>query len=350
MLTFLGCLALSASLREPLDLDGPIEVVSRPLDRLEITLTQRVQRPGEPIDRWTAIVPVPPTLGGQQVRKAEVYIPGFPDVRPRRLMDAGPVPQPYFQADWAASGRDREDIRAQLIVDVVIFERSLRKKASGEVPFPLGAARRAYLAATPEIPHEDAGFRQALREAVMMRGENERDLKFAYRVLELLMDEWILEWDATANDAPTVFREKSGSSLGMANLYMAILRANNIPARALVGRLIDKQPETSLPYAPFLTARTTFHATIEFYAEGVGWVPVDVGIAMAGTDVNEYFGRTHGYHLVLHTERIQLPTQPPLPLGGFFWGLTPTPQSESAKVIDKVDYEVKEVKAKPDGR
>jgi len=45
---------------------------------------------------------------------------------------------------------------------------------------------------------------------------------------------------------------------GLATLYVSILRANGIPARCLTGRSID-------PNTP--------HVKMDFYAEGVGWVP-----------------------------------------------------------------------------
>ncbi|MGA1847746.1 MAG: transglutaminase-like domain-containing protein [Thermoplasmatota archaeon] len=108
--------------------------------------------------------------------------------------------------------------------------------------------------------------------------------------------EWILdnifyqqvpgEWDAV-----TTLRNGEGGSAEMANLFVALMRANGIPARRISGwgNFFEKGEELSI---------TRFsHGWAEFYVPGQGWVQVDP--AWGKTSKFDNFARTDADHVIL---------------------------------------------------
>jgi transglutaminase-like putative cysteine protease len=74
------------------------------------------------------------------------------------------------------------------------------------------------------------------------------------------------------------------------------MRASGIPARALYGRYIKDSDK-------YWKDDDTIHVRAEFFAEDVGWVPVDVAAA-TGNNPDNYFGQDSGDLLVLHFDTL----------------------------------------------
>ena len=84
---------------------------------------------------------------------------------------------------------------------------------------------------------------------------------------------------------------------GITAVYVAALRANGIPARALCGRVVifEGQP----------TSESWPHAKVEFFAQGIGWVPADVAGAIRSNrspDGLEFFGNDSAEFLTMHLD------------------------------------------------
>jgi len=63
---------------------------------------------------------------------------------------------------------------------------------------------------------------------------------------------------------------------GMALIFCACMRANSIPARLMQGQLCDLKPVINLnPDIKKHEFSLGLHAMAEFYATGVGWIPVE---------------------------------------------------------------------------
>ena len=80
---------------------------------------------------------------------------------------------------------------------------------------------------------------------------------------------------------------------GLSVLFVAAMRSQGIPSRALVGR-----NATSATHGKHGDSRE--HVKAEFFAQGVGWVPVNVSMAVLfdkTTEKLEYFGNDKGDHL-----------------------------------------------------
>ncbi len=85
---------------------------------------------------------------------------------------------------------------------------------------------------------------------------------------------------------------------GLSIVFAAALRANGIPARVLSGRWArDSHSGRNAADEP--------HVKSEFFAAGVGWVPVDLGSAMKlekSSDGLEFFGTDNADFLVMHLD------------------------------------------------
>jgi transglutaminase-like putative cysteine protease len=88
----------------------------------------------------------------------------------------------------------------------------------------------------------------------------------------------------TLGDSEKCLQSKRGSSADMAALFTSLARSVNIPARLVYGALLPEQDQPA-PHG--------HHAWAEFFALGVGWVPVDCALGDRQTEKERrayYFG------------------------------------------------------------
>ena len=87
--------------------------------------------------------------------------------------------------------------------------------------------------------------------------------------------------------ASLVCSNQKGECGGLSLLFATAMRANAVPARVL--------------YGIFATGAT--HSIAEFYAVGIGWVPVEVAGAVSSKRPSTNFvGQTPGNYLTLHAD------------------------------------------------
>jgi transglutaminase-like putative cysteine protease len=153
------------------------------------------------------------------------------------------------------------------------------------------ADRKKALAATATIDFDAPTFKKWLADEKLVREKDESEIDFARRTF-LALRQYLTFTVAgkLEHKASMVALTKKSDELGMNNLYVAVLRANKIPARALVGRWADAAQKGR--YYQWQTMS-------EFYADGVGWVPTDVssnarrdgalpGLACFGKDIGHF--------------------------------------------------------------
>lgn len=93
------------------------------------------------------------------------------------------------------------------------------------------------------------------------------------------------------NDALTTLKNKEGGSAEFGNLYVALLRANGIPARRISGWGKNFQLGESYHLAKFA------HGWTEFYLPDYGWIPVDP--TWGQRNKFDYFAKSYPSHLVM---------------------------------------------------
>jgi hypothetical protein len=134
----------------------------------------------------------------------------------------------------------------------------------------------AYKKATPLFDFKEKPFQGWLKDKGLQRAKNERDIEFAWRVFSLLSERYQYEYRADQDRRASLICATNRTDCGgISGLFVSTMRANSVPARLLFGTWAYSDP----PGQQLANA----HVKAEFYAEGTGWVPVELS-AMTGTN------------------------------------------------------------------
>src|SRR5262249_50930368 len=134
--------------------------------------------------------------------------------------------------------------------------------------------RKACLTSLGMVNHSDPGFRSWIGGADLVRGPSEEAIEFAKRVFVNIRSTFAYKYEPGQDrHAPAVCRAKWSDCGGLSVLLVSVLRANGIPARTLYGRWAHTaQPGDKLGGDSYYQ----WHVKAEFFARGVGWIPVDM--------------------------------------------------------------------------
>lgn len=253
------------------------------------------------VSRWMVYMAEPPELPSQSKVKAatepasKVIAEKSPLARKVRFFDMS-VPAPASGARFAV----RQDIQA------VLRSRKLVPLAADEkppaVPALTATERKYYLAASRHADYDRGDFKEWLDDKKLHRAKGESPFAFAERVLSRIRSDYEYRFD------PTEVKRASFSCLrpatdcgGMSLIFVAAMRASDIPARVLVGRFALPRKAGA---APRDTEYDQPHVRAEFFAAGIGWVPVDPAFANRQKDrpIGEFIGNDPGDLLVLHVD------------------------------------------------
>jgi len=137
----------------------------------------------------------------------------------------------------------------------------------------------------------------------LTRRDSESDIDFARRVFLAIRSKFRYEYKAELErHASAVCTAGKSDCGGLSILFVAVMRANEIPARSLYGRWAQSaKPGDKADGAAYYQ----WHVKAEFFATGVGWVPID----MAGAIVHdksfvglEFFGKDKGDFITFHID------------------------------------------------
>ncbi|MBX9584800.1 MAG: transglutaminase family protein [Gemmataceae bacterium] len=268
------------------------------------------------VTRWTAFLPEPPELPSQRRVKtaaapagklvAENSLLG----RKVRLIDV-PVADPQPGAKLAL----------RLDVTATLRSRKLVPLRPGEAPPAVPALTpqegKHYLAPSPQIDYEKEAVQGWLDAKGLRREKGEDPVAFATRAVGAIWAAFAYKYDPGDDEkrASVACTRQTADCAGMSYLLVAALRANNVPARVLVGRLAEPRKPKVGPADPGYDRP---HVRAEFYLAGVGWVPAD--------PVDNVVGDDPGDLLVLHADtdlRLPFPdkerTARLLQVGPYYW-------------------------------
>ncbi|MFO0805022.1 MAG: transglutaminase family protein [Gemmataceae bacterium] len=280
-----------------------------PTHRMELTDFQTVQatigyelrsRDFE-VSRWMAYIAEPPELPSQTKLKVTAEPAGkivpekSPLARKVRLFDA-PIAKPSAAAKFTM----KQDIAATL------RSRKLVPLEEGEkapaVPALTATERKFYLAATKRYDFNDAEFKAWLLGKRLIRAKSDPAVDYAARVLEVIRADYAYRFDQAEEKRASITCSRNATDCGgMTILFVAAMRAHDIPARTLVGRLAKPRREGSVAGE---LAYDQPHVRAEFHVPGIGWIPVDPTYANRDTKepVKAFVGRDPGDLLVLHVD------------------------------------------------
>jgi hypothetical protein len=246
---------------------------------------------------WWVAYPFPPEFPGQPLARGRIQISEAPAAEPGRINDETALRQPLATLHWfPTTVEDGQHFTALATYDVTINRRVLETGLSTVTVPPLTRAERsAFLAAANHFDFTSQKFRAWQSEQNLKRNQGERDLDFAHRAMDAMVKTFTYRFDQKSDRSASAVCKAGWSDCGgLATVYVSILRANGIPARCLSGRTLK-------PDGP--------HIRMDFYSDGVGWVPGDPSVAIAENSADAGFGHEPPDMVIMHFDLIRFQHQ-----------------------------------------
>lgn len=138
--------------------------------------------------------------------------------------------------------------------------------------------KNLYLMEWGDVKFKDKEFQTWMENNKLIRQAGERDLDFARKVFRQI--NYKLDFDLAENmdrKSTAVSIMMKSDAGGISNLFVAILRANKVPARSLWGRMVMTAAEMEKQK---IKGSNQMSVRCEFFSEDIGWVPADPGSAL----------------------------------------------------------------------
>jgi len=270
--------------------------------RIQAVLTLTIQSENLNANEWVVFAAQAPTLPGQVKVKSKMQ-PAAATVN-----ELSSQHRPVLMARVPARTRDlAHGISVQVTYEATLRSRRLRRLQEGEeapaVPKLSDRERSAALTDGGDIDFKAKPFRDWLESKALHRATGESEMDFALRVFREIQSSARYKYRPSMDRRASVVCKDGGSDCGgLSALFVAALRANGIPARILIGRwATSARPGQSIGGVAYYQT----HAKAEFYASGVGWVPVDVSQAVrvgARRAPLQHFGKDEGDFITLQVD------------------------------------------------
>jgi hypothetical protein len=250
------------------------------------------------VKKWCVLTARPPVLTGQKA----VAVSMSP--RGRVVTEQSPERRQVLRSVVTGRGKTRHSVLVKTHYRATLYARQLLVRQPGDgaaAPPDLKSAVRAYyLRSTLHLDYRTPVFRQWLVRTGLRRARGEDEVPFAQRAFRrIAQQELSYVYPARYNRASEVVQAHQGDCGSFSNVYVSALRANGIPSRTLIGRwAASTDPKGGPGGTPFYQ----IHVKTEFFARGVGWVPVDPTCGVFGEDGGDF--------LTLHIDPdMDVPTQ-----------------------------------------
>lgn len=151
-----------------------------------------------------------------------------------------------------------------------------------------------FLSASDTYDFTSSSFQNWLTANSLRRRGFESNLDFAWRAFFILRSKYSYNYNPNQDRRASALCNNTATDCGgISFLFVSTLRANNIPARARVGR--------------WTKANTTdgqHHVKSEFFAREHGWIPVELSGAISdkNSDPMLFFGQENGDFMTLHLD------------------------------------------------
>lgn len=282
--------------------ESPYALITTEAQRVHAVLRFEIEAPQLQATEWILFVANPPTLPGQAAQTAKLEPFGLP------YTETGELRRPLLRARIPVSSETNvKRMAAMSEFQATLYSRHLTQLGDQEkrpvVATLTKSERDAALRKSPMFDFASTHFVHWLDEHRLRRRKQEHDVDFGRRVFLAVVKSCDYEYAAqmTRNAAHVCTVGKSDCG-GMAVLFVAALRANDIPARVLSGCWAKSaEPSASLSGVRYYQT----HVKAEFFAAGVGWVPVDLSSAVLhdkSAERTRYFGHDAGDFLTMHVD------------------------------------------------
>jgi hypothetical protein len=279
--------------------DGMFYVESKPAVTFKATLT----------DYWTSsntgkgilyvFAPMLPEYDGQKRVSSDLQVSGSNKIIAEEITEYGICKRPMLMLQIDSNELPPQSgIPLLLKYKGILYARTLKRGKSPKiVPQLTETEQRQYLMGSTTMDFNDPQFLQCMNDQGLKRRGDEDTMQFAYRVFTHFIGNGKYGGNTTCYEVrrPSyVCKSLTSDCGGLALLFVAVMRANNVPARTLFGRWAIPQTDEYGQY----------HVTAEFFVEKSGWVPVDISgmIVHKPKDPNAFFGNTDGRFIAFHID------------------------------------------------
>jgi hypothetical protein len=243
--------------------------------------------------------PVLPKLPGQGKVNTRLYVVGHDKLLAtewsEKSLSKRPMLALHIKSDILSP---KAGIRVRVTYEGTLFARTLKRgKPPKAIPDLTQEERKRYLMASATMDYDNSEFMTWMSKQGLKRKKGEQVMAFGHRVFTHFIRKCKYGGDTSNYEArkpSRVCKSLTNDCGGLALLFVAVMRANNVPARTLFGRWAIPQTDDYGQY----------HVMAEFFVPKSGWVPVDVSGTIVHKPQNPYafFGNTDGQHLAFHVD------------------------------------------------
>jgi len=291
------CVRSVAEAESPKHFEGPYRIRITASTKVRATVKSAYRFPNVIAQEWWVAYALPPEFPAQPAARGRIRINEALAAEPGKIADESTMRQPLTTMHWFPDSVDGGRMfTVEATYDVTISRRALEPgEPAVPVPSLTRAERSVFLAPSSHFDFMSPKFRAWLGRQDLKRKPGERDLDFAHRAMEAMVSTHTYRFELRSDRSATAVCAAGWSDCGgLATVYVSILRANGIPARCLSGRNLK-------PDGP--------HVRLDFYAEGVGWVPGDPSRAIAARSADEGFGNEPTDMVIMHFDLIRFQHQ-----------------------------------------
>jgi transglutaminase-like putative cysteine protease len=291
------CALSAAGAESDKHFEGPYKIAITASKNVRATVKAAYHFPNMVAQEWWVAYARPPEFDGQPAARGRIRIIEAPSAEPGWIADEGSLRQPLATLHWFPDSVDGgRSFTVEAIYDLTINRRTLEPgEPAAAVPRLTRAERSAFLASSKHFDFTSPRFRAWLVKEDLKRKSAERDLDFAYRAMQAMVRTHTYRFELKSDRSASAVCKAGWSDCGgLATVYVSILRSNGIPARCLSGRNLE--PDST-------------HVRLDFYAEGIGWVPGDPSLAIAKHSAGAGFGREPTDMVIMHFDLIRFERQ-----------------------------------------
>lgn len=267
---------------------------------IEAKYQMEVVAPHLKANEWQWFAAQPPELDSQKL----VVVKAVPKMRNQSGLS--PLKRDLLKLKYRARRPSQKSTSAlELLYEAQLFSRKLVKsRATSERVAPLSKEEKLLnLRPNNEMNYTGAEFQAWQRKNDLVRKVGEGEVDFSRRVYQHIVRtfDYHYVYDQKREVGYICNQAKSDCG-GLCVLFCSVLRSQGIPARCLAGRWAQSAKEGEIVGSVVYYQQ---HVKAEFFAQGVGWVPVDLSSAILQDKSKaklKYFANDPGDFLTLHLD------------------------------------------------
>lgn len=282
--------------------DCELQVI--PSKKIYACLKYEIDSPAHFIaSQWIVYSPYPPVLTGQKETAARLTAQGLP-AQANFVRELSPLHRAVMQLSTPAPADAHSNLSVVGEYWATLYSRKLVKRTNAGAKrseFVLSPEEKKQLLRESEtLNFNSSEFQTWLERYQLRRQAGESDMDFAWRTFETIRALYEYHWESQMDRHLSVLCKRTGTDCGgLSYLFVGTLRANGVPARALIGRWAQSSDrvEDGSTYGKC-------HVKSEFFAPGIGFVPVEMSQAVSNKyrNASAYFGNDDGCFLTFHED------------------------------------------------